>query len=303
MEVQVMELTHLRYFIVVAEELHFGRAAVKLHISQPPLSQQIKRLEDELEVKLFNRTSRRVELSAAGRVFLTEAREIVERANEVRATMVNFGKGQSGYLSIASCETAINTFLPEAMKKFMCKYPEVQLSLKEWGIIEQFKAFDEKRTHLGFMRPFGHDISAYSKRLMLRQQYILALPANHKLCAHSSLTLAMIGNEPLILFPRTRHPRLRDCFDERFKLSGFKPNIIQELVAKYTTLALVKAGIGLAIVPESSMVYSPSGVEFRKLDSNLPPIELFAFWRPENDSPLIKNFLDLIPTEEEWKYE
>jgi len=109
---------------------------------------------------------------------------------------------------------------------------------------------------------------------MLRQQYVLALPANHKLCAHSSLTLDMIGNEPLILFPRTRHPHMRDCFDECFKLSGFKPNVIQELVAKHTTSALFKAGIGLAIVPESSMIYSPSGVELRKLDSNLPRIEL-----------------------------
>lgn len=292
-----MELTHLRYFITVAEELHFGRAAAKLHISQPPLSQQIKRLEDELEIKLFNRTSRRVELSEAGRVFLSEARGIVERANEACLTMMNMGKGQCGYLSIASSEPAINTFLPEALKKFMHKYPDVQLSLKEWGIIEQFKAFDEKRIHLGFIRPFGHDASAYSKRLMLRQQYVLALPANHKLCAHSSLTLDMIGNEALILFPRSRHPQLRDCFDECFRISGLNPNIIQEIVSKHTTLALVKAGIGLAFVPESSMIYSPPGVEFRHLDSNLPAVEIFAFWRPENDSPLVRNFLDLIPAE------
>ena len=290
-----MELTHLRYFVAVAEELHFGRAAAKLHIAQPALSQQIKRLEDELETKLFNRTSRRVELSAAGEIFLSKAYGIIKRADEACATMMSLGKGQSGSLSIAFNEPAINTFLPKVIGKFMRKYPEVQLSLNEIGIIEQLKAFDEKCLDLGFMRPFGHDISAYSKRLIMREKYVLALPQNHKLCAHSSLTLDMIGNEPLILFPRAAHPQLRNCFDQCFQFAHFKPNIIQELSSKRTTLALVETGITLALVPESSMIHSPSGVEFRKLNSNLPDVEIFVLWRSENDSPRIKNFLDLIP--------
>lgn len=147
------------------------------------------------------------------------------------------------------------------------------------------------------MRPYGHDTSAYSKRLVMREQYVLVLPANHKLCTNSSLRLDMIGNEPLILFPRAIHPQLRNRFDECFQLAGFQPNIIQELSSKRTTLALVETGIALAFVPESSIIHSPSGVEFRKLDSNLPAVEIFALWRHENDSPLIKNFLDLIPEE------
>jgi DNA-binding transcriptional LysR family regulator len=290
-----MELTHLRYFVAVAEELHFGRAAAKLHIAQPALSQQIKRLEDELDTRLFNRTSRRVELSAAGKILLSKAYGIIDQADEACATITSLGKGQSGYLSIAFNEPAINTFLPKVIEKFMRKYPEVQLSLKELGIIEQFKAFDEKRLDLGFMRPFGYDTSAYSKRLILREQYVLALPEKHKLCANPSLTLDMIGKEPLILFPRAIHPQLRNRFDECFQLSGFKPNIIQELSSKRTTLALVETGMALAFVPESSIIHSPSSVEFRKLDSNLPAVEIFALWRSENDSPLIENFLDLIP--------
>jgi DNA-binding transcriptional LysR family regulator len=291
-----MELTHLKYFIKVAEELHFGRAAEKLHITQPPLSRHIKRLEDELEVKLFNRTSRRVELSVAGRIFLSEARAIIDHANETCMTMKNFGKGQSGYLPIAFSSSAIDTFLPDAITEFINKFPQVQLSLMELGIVEQFKAFDEKRIHLGFMRPIGYDTSAYSKRLIFSQKYVLALPTNHRLCANSSIKLNMVNNEPLILFPRSRHPQLRDRFDDCFKIAGLKPNIIQELISKHTTLALVKTGIGLAFVPESSMLYSPAGVEFRKLDENLPNIEIFAIWHPENDSPLIKNFLNLINT-------
>ena len=290
-----MELTHLRYFLTVAEELHFGRAAAKMNIAQPALSQQIKRLEDELGTKLFNRTSRRVELSAAGKILLTKANVIIKYADEACTTITNLGKGQSGYLSIAFNEPAINTFLPKSIEKFMRKYPKVQLSLKELGIIEQFKALKEKRIHLGFIRPFGHDTSAYSKRLILREQYVLALPENHKLCANPLLTLDMIGNEPLILFPQAIHPQLRKRFDECFQHADFKPNIIQELSSKRMTLALVKTGIALAFVPESSMTYSPPGVKFRKLDSDLPDIEIFALWHSENDSPLIKNFLCYIP--------
>ncbi len=291
-----MELTHLRYFIAVAEELHFGRAAAKLHMAQPPLSQQIKRLEDELEVKLFNRTSRRVELTAAGRIFLSEARGIVERANKACSIMMNLGKGQSGYLSLAFNESVINTFLPETVKRFMHEYPGVQLSLNELMVIEQFRELDEKRIHLGFMRPFGYDTTAYSKQLVLREEYVLAMPAKHTLCAYPSpLTLDMLRDEPLILFPRTEQPYLRNRFDECFRLSGIAPNIIQEISSKRTTLALVKAGLGLSFVPESSMINAPSDIEFRRLDSDLPPVEIFALWRSENDSPLINNLLELIP--------
>lgn len=291
-----MELTHLRYFIAVAEELHFGRAAARLHIAQPALSQQIKRLEDELEAKLFNRTSRRVELSAAGRIFLVKAHQIIERADEACSIITSLGKGQSGCLSIAFNEPAINTFLPKVIERFMRKYPEVQLSLKELNITEQFRAFDEKRLDLGFVRPFGHDINTYSKRLMMREKYVLALPAKHKLCVNSKITLNMIGNEPLILFPRSEHPQLRDRFNECFRTAGLTPNIIQELASKRTSLALVATGIALTFIPESSMFQSSSGVEFRELDSDLPSIEIFAIWSSENDSPLIKNFLERVST-------
>jgi DNA-binding transcriptional LysR family regulator len=291
-----MELTHLRYFIAVAEELHFGRAAEKMHIAQPPLSQQIKRLEGELDVKLFNRSSRRVELTEAGRIFLPEARAIVQRADEACSTLDKLAKGKSGYFAVAFSEPAINTFLPGAIKNFMDKYPDVQVSLNELGILEQFHALDEKRIHLSFMRPFGHDIRAYSKRLIMSEKYMAALPAGHRLCAEPFITLNMLEKEPLILFPRSRHPKLRNRFDESFHNCGFEPEIIEELSSKHTTLAFVAAGMALTLVPESSMVYSLPGVVFKKLESNLPPVEIYALWRPENESPMIDHLLDLIPT-------
>ncbi len=290
-----MELTHLRYFIAVAEELHFGRAAAKLHMAQPPLSQQIKRLEDELNIKLFHRTSRRVALSVAGKIFLREAREIVERAKKICATMASLSQGQSGYLSVSFNESAINTFLPDVIKQFMRKYPEVKLATDGLPVMEHLNGLDEKRIDLAFTNTFGFDIKSYSKRLVLREQYILALPTDHKLCAYSAVTLDMLRDESLILFARTDRPLLRERFEECFQLAGFKPNIVQQLKSQNTTLAMVKSGLGLSIVPESSMCYGRVGVEFRKLDSDLPPVEIFALWCPENDSPLIQNFLDLIP--------
>jgi DNA-binding transcriptional LysR family regulator len=294
-----MELTHLRYFIAVAEELHFGRAAEKMHIAQPPLSQQIKRLEDELDVKLFNRSSRRVELTEAGRIFLPEARAIIQRADEACSTLYKLAKGKSGYFAVAFSEPAINTFLPGAIKEFMEKYPDVQLSLNELGILEQFHALDEKRIHLSFMRPFGHDTEAYSKRLIMSERYLTALPAGHKLCSEAFITLDMLKDEPLILFPRSKHPHLRSRFDECFHDCGFEPMVIEEMSSKHTTLSFVAAGVALTLVPESSMVYSLPGVEFKELKSKLPPVEIYALWRPENESPMIKNLLDLVPNVEQ----
>ena len=250
-----------------------------------------------MNVKLFNRTSRRVELTTAGKIFLNKAREIVNGADEACATMSSLSKGKSGYLAVAFNEASISTFLPEAIKQFTHKYPDVELALEESLILKQFNDLDEKRIDLGFTRPFGNDISAYSRRLALREKYVLALPVNHKLCTHSSLSLDMIQDEPLIIFPRAGHPHLRARFEESFQLAGLEPNIVREESSKHTTLALVAAGIGLSIEPESSIISSPAGVEFRKLDSNLPPVEIFALWLPENDSPLIQNFLDFIPAQ------
>ncbi len=257
----------------------------------------IEAIEDELGIKLFNRSSRRVELSHGGKIFLPEARGIIKRADEASMLMRSLSKGQKGYLPIGFNEPAINTFLPEAIKEFIKLYPDVRLSLDELDITEQFNALEENRINLGFVRPFGHDISAYEKRLVLREEYVLALPENHRLCASPSVNLPMVRNEALIIFPRSGHPRLRDRFDQCFKESGLEPDIVQEIISKHTTLALVRAGIGLAFVPASTAVYAPEGVEFRKVESDLPEVEIFALWHKNAYSPLVNNFLDLVPTQ------
>ena len=288
-----MELTHLEYFIAVADELHFGRAAQKLHIAQPPLSQQIKRLENELNVSLFKRSSRHVELTKAGKMFLPEARAIVERAKLAEAALKKMSEGKSGYLSIAFNEPAQNTFLPMAIKNFMSNYPEVQLAINEAGINEQFAGLDDKSIHLGFMRPFGYDISSYSKKLVLKEKYVLALPENHSLCDNTVIKLEMLNNEKTIMFPRSIQPQLRECFDQELEHAEAKLDVIQELNSKRITLALVATGIAIAFVPESSITAMP-GLAFRELESNLPPIEIYAIWRQDNDLPLIKNFLKAV---------
>lgn len=290
-----MELTHLKYFIAVAEELHFGRAAAKLHIAQPPLSQQIKRLEDELEVKLFNRTSRRVELTAAGRVFLEEAHAIVSRAERACAEISDIARGRTGYLAIGFNEPAINTFLAVTVNKFMSSYPEVKLALKELETLLQFEALEDKRIHIGFMRPFGHDMTGYSSRMVISEEYRLAMLASHPLAQQQIIPLKALAGEPLIMFPKATQPILRQRLEDCFRAVGVEPQVVQDATSKHTTLALVKAGIGIALIPESSTLYAPDEVVFRQLSGELPRVNTFAVWRSDNDSPVVENFLRMVP--------
>lgn len=289
-----MELTHLRYFIAVAEELHFGRAAKRVHIAQPPLSQSIRKLEDELGTALFNRTSRKVELTSAGNLFLDEARGIVSMAENSVKTMRQYGNGSKGSLALGFNEPAINTFLSGAIRKFIEKYPEVKLSLFELETAEQLKALSERRIHLGILRPFNWDTGTLESKLLLRENYVLALPREHKLCAKNRINLSSLKNEKFIMFPKAIHPALFECLNKCFQSHGFTPEIVQEAVRKQTTLALVESGLGIALVPESSMRLSPPGVVFKDIIGKLPTVDIYAVWRSGDSSPIVNNFLKTI---------
>lgn len=288
-----MELTHLRYFIAVAEELHFSRAAARLHIAQPALSQQIKRLEDELEVKLFTRSSRRVELTEAGIEFLREANEIIERAENSAAAMRQYASGTRGSLKLGFNEPAICTFLPYAIKKFIELYPDVDIALHELETVEQIKALESKRIHLGIMRPFGCDLSGFHSQLLLKTNYVLAIPKGHRLNKTSKVSLSSLKNEAFIMFPHSVNPSLYEAIQKSCRDAGFVPDIVQDVVSKQTTLALVEAGIGIALVPEFSRHLASDGVIFRQIESKLPDIEIFAVWQETAGMRPISNFLQI----------
>ncbi len=285
-----MELTHLKYFVTVAEELHFGRAAARLHMAQPPLSQQIMRLEDELQVKLFERSSRKVELTPAGKIFLEDARGIIAHATASIKTMAEIADGASGHLAIGFNEPAINTFLSSSVKKFTFKYPGVKLSLLELETPEQIDALNSRRIHLGIMRPFGYDLGTFQTRLLWTEKYVLAIPEQHPLRNSGTVCVSSLKNEKFIMFPRSFNPALHNHIVEALK---FKPEIAQEAVSKQTILALVDAGLGIALVPESTRCHEHSGILFKPLSGNLPRVEIYAAWSKDISSVMVKNFLDI----------
>ncbi|MBN2643499.1 MAG: LysR family transcriptional regulator [Victivallales bacterium] len=291
-----MELMHLRYFVAVAEELHFGRAAQRLHMAQPPLSQQIMKLEDELEVKLFTRSSRKVELTSAGKIFLEDSRDILKRAEVSRRAMRELSTGARGALSLGFNEPAINTFLSATVREFIDTYPEVKLSLLELETAEQIEALNMRQIHLGIMRPFGYDLGAFQQRRLWTEKYLLALPESHPLCEYETISPLQLKNEKFIMFPRSLNPALFNCITEAFETYGFRPRVVQDAVSKQTTLALVEAGLGVALVPQSSSHLAPHGVKFIAIEdaNTLPTVEINAVWLNDISPQVILNFLNIV---------
>jgi DNA-binding transcriptional LysR family regulator len=289
----IMELRQLKYFVAVAEELHFGRAARRVHISQPPLSQQIKALEDEMGVRLFERTSRSVSLTAAGRLFLEEARSILVRMDRAAGKAVRAARGEIGPLSIGFVGPVMDSRLPGALREFRKKFPDVSLSLHEQGTRAQLEALNQDRIHLGFLRLFGNDLPGFRRELFLRESYLLALPRGHTLAQRRDLTLASLKGQPMIFFPRSIQPALYDHIKDALKHSGVNPLISQEAGTKHTTTALVSAGLGVALVPASTANIRRAGVTYRSIKGDLPPVEIFMVWPEDTDNPILDHFLQI----------
>ncbi len=287
-----MELTHLKYFVTVAEELHFGRAARRLNVSQPPLSQQIMKLEDELGVKLFNRSSRVVTLTEAGKIFLEEARSILHRAELTTERMALLAGGHCGILSLGFNEPVLNTILPEAVSKFRRKYPDVELRLFEMETAAQLTALRGREIDLALLRTFGDSPEEFAARLLYREHYLLALPPDHPLLKLETVPLEKLKDRELIMFTRRSNPNIHRCILEALRNAGVEPRISQEAGNKATILALVRAGLGVGIVPESSRITAPPGVEFRPLGPGLPPVEILAVWEERNSSAPLQHFLE-----------
>lgn len=286
-----MELTQLKYFVTVAEELHFGNAARKLNMTQPPLSMQIKKLEEELESRLFTRTNRTVSLTKEGELLLKEAKEILNRAENAVSNVKSLSESLSGPLKIGFNEPAINSFLPSLLKDFRKKFPDAIISLDEMETAEQLDALMQCRINIGFARLFQHETPGMRQMLMLSERYLIALPAKHDLCGFKVINPEMLADEALIIFPEKIQPRLHKGILMKLAANGYKPKLIQEAVTKQTTLALVEAGMGIAFIPESISSVKRKGVEFRKFSAKLPEIKIYAIWRDDDNSPLLEKFI------------
>lgn len=284
----------MKYFVAVAEELHFSRAADRVHICQPPLSQQIKSLEEELGARLLNRDSRNVSLTEAGRAFLEDAREILSRTEEAARRALKVAQGNEGRLTVGFVLPALDTFFPEAVREFRSSYPLVELVLHEMGTPGQLEALKLNRLDLGISRLFQHDTAGLVFEPMVEEPYILAIPRDHPLVSKKQVHLRLLCGEPLILFPRQTHPALHDRIVSSLSTAGGAPSIVQEVMTKATAIALAAAGIGLALVPESAKKQKRKGVVFRRIVGPLPKVELSLVWKQENDHPCLHNFINLV---------
>lgn len=294
-EISSVTFKQLQYFVAVAEELHFGRAAERLGIAQPPLSQQIQKLEVSLGATLFNRTSRRVELTEAGGMLLEEARIIAQRIESLRRAVRQRAGSFAGSIDIGAVTPVLDTFLPELIHKFTAKHQGVRVSLHEKRSSEQIAAVRAGLLDLGFIRLFEQDLSDLETLLVRRESYVLALPKSHVLAKRKTIPLEALRDAPLIMAPRQARPALHDRLVSCFQDAGFSPTIVQEAPSKRTEVSLVAAGIGVALIPQSySQLYHRDGVVYRPIKGTLPTIEIVAIWKTDAANSAVQKFLDVV---------
>jgi DNA-binding transcriptional LysR family regulator len=291
-----MELRHLRYFIAVAEELHFGRAAEVLGISQPPLSQQIQALEHELGARLFERTNRRVELSEAGRLFLDEARLVLTQVDKAADVARRAQLGEIGELKIGFTASApFTSSIPQAIFAFRQAFPSVHLALQEMSSKEVAERLEEQSMQVGIMRPLPLPDSLIAVEL-LREPLVAIFRADHPLAqgSENGLHLSALADEPFVFFPRTYGSGLYAQLLDLARVAGFSPLITQEAGEAMTIIGLVAAGLGVTVLPASYRRMRVDGVVYRTL---LDPDATSAVWlvqRKDQKSPMAKAFIELV---------
>jgi DNA-binding transcriptional LysR family regulator len=286
-----MDQRQLSSFVTLAEELHFVRAAARLGVTQPALSQQIVRLEEALSVRLFERTKRRVALTDAGRVFLTDALAILRQFELATMGARRAAKGQIGRLTIGFVEASPFNMLPRLVSRLSRELPEVSLVLQEMVTEEQVEALRSGRIDVGLLRPMFND-SGLGKLPLLRERYLVALPASHPLAEAESVVLSALRNERFIVTPARKRRYVEGRFRAAFKRAGFEPDIAQEVNQLHTIIGLVGGGIGIALVPSSVSRLNLEGVVYRPLrDKDTPVAELVAAWSLERETPVLRRFL------------
>lgn len=292
-----MELRHLRYFVAVAEEGHVTRAAERLGIQQPPLSQQIQALERELDTQLFRRKPRGVELTPAGRALFDEAKAILARTSEAVAATKRAARGEAGRIGLGFTSSAsFHPFVPRAIRAFRETHPLVAFSLEESGTVELVEALRAEQIDAAFVRsPIGThaDLTAHP---VLDEPMVVALPSGHRLAEPAApLALAALAGETFILYRRPVGPGLHDAIIAACDRAGFSPTIGQQAPRMLSTLSLVAAGLGVSLVPQSMSRLEAEGVVYRALDPSAQltaPLNL-AYRRGEF-SAAVRGFIALV---------
>jgi DNA-binding transcriptional LysR family regulator len=285
----------LGYFVAVAEELSFTRAAQRLHMAQPPLSQQIALLEKEVGTPLFDRSRRTIRLTAAGAALLPDARRLLTDLDETVRMVRTIGDGTAGRLAVGFVPSAINGVLPDLLREFRATHPAVELTLREMAPDALVRAVRDRRLDLAVLYlPISEPDLA--QRRLASEDLLLALPEAHPLATAPTIALADVADEPFVLPERHDVPGLHAAITALFADARITPRIAQRGVwLIQTVLGLVAAGTGLAMVPSSAATLRRQGVTLRPLNDRTHRLEVAAIWRDDNtvSSPL-KNFLSIV---------
>jgi DNA-binding transcriptional LysR family regulator len=294
----MFDLRQLRYFVAVAEELSFTRAALRLHLSQPPLSQQIRSLEQDLGVQLLERTKRHVALTEPGRVFLEQARQILAKAEEARSQVVAAAAGYSGQLRLAyTVSVSFHPALPQTLLRFGQIAPNVRLKLSEMYTEPQFAALLSGEIDVGFVRSepsHAQDFRELRLSVVDREPLLLALPSGHALASRSSLRLSEVATDDFVSQPRQLAATIFDRLAMLSTQAGFQPSIVQHAQQINGLLALVAAGLGLALVPASMRAVRLPGVSYVALEDADAYLLLAVACRANDHSPALQQFLATV---------
>jgi DNA-binding transcriptional LysR family regulator len=286
-----MDLRQLKYFIAVAEERSFSRAALRLHVSQPPLSTQLKALEDELGARLLDRSNRGVTLTAAGQVFFDEMRAVLARLERGKEMARNAGRGDVGTLSIGFVSIADYGILPPALKEFRSLYPAVEVHLHELTTDAQVREIRAARLDLGIgLGPL--DAPDLQFEPLTREALVLAAPTGHRLTRDGkAVDLKALSSESFIVPPRDIAPGLFDVIIGKCRAAGFAPRITQQARQMQTVISLVACGMGFALVPASVQNLRRRGVQYRPLRGPAAAVDLGILRARDDDDPASRNFV------------
>jgi DNA-binding transcriptional LysR family regulator len=292
-----MNTRQMRYFLAVAETLHFRRAAESLHMTQPPLSMQIAALEEELGVALFVRDRRSVALTEAGESLLSDVRRILADVEAAGRRAVDTGLGRVGRLRVGFIGPAIDGPLPADLKAFGERRPGIALELTEKSTPELVELVRGGGLDAAVVRLTGPGPDGLIHRLYHREAYVLAVPAAHRLAGEAAVAPEMLDNEPLIMFPRALNPALHDRWTALFARHGARLRVAQEVLTKHATVALVAAGLGLSPVPRSTADTGRRDVAFIPFGVAAPELEFHLIARAGAHGPALAAFLDQLAPE------
>ena len=286
----MIDIRHFRYFQAVAEELHFGRAAARLCIAQPALSRQIQQLEEEIGMPLLRRTQRRVELLAAGKVFLERTHLILEEVARATVDARRTGEGQFGRLSVGFIHSSTYGLLPSIIERFRHLYPDIELELHEMPISEQHVALSRGLIDIGLLR-LGPAPTELEIQPVMEDPFLVAVPHTHPLAKRESIHLNELVDELMIMFPKRGSPLFHSRVMTMCESAGFTPRVVQQATQIHTVAGLVGAGLGLAIIPGTALNLHLKGVHFLEILDRPEPVHVALGWlRAKEDMPAVRSF-------------